>query len=64
MKTLVDNVELLRLKNAAEKLNFLEIGGVDNWSYYGDSLESFEEITTIYGGIDIESFHNKQKVFS
>lgn len=40
--------EYYRLKKAELELNLLEIGGVDNWEWYGESLnpegeESFEE---------------------
>lgn len=31
------------LTRAQRKLNALEAGGVDNWEWYGDSLESFWE---------------------
>ncbi|KKK72819.1 hypothetical protein LCGC14_2900050 [marine sediment metagenome] len=30
--------EYFRLRKAALKLNLLEIGGVDNWEWYGESL--------------------------
>jgi hypothetical protein len=30
--------EYYRLKCADLKLNMLEVGGVDNWSWYGESL--------------------------
>ena len=40
--------EYKSLLKDSEKLNFLEIGGVDNWAWYGESLnpegyESYEE---------------------
>lgn len=39
--------ELLELYNAQAKLEALERGGVDNWTYYGESLNDYEEITQL-----------------
>lgn len=40
--------EYIRLKQDSETLNLLECGGVDNWSWYGESLnpdgEDYNEI--------------------
>jgi len=34
----ISKTEFLRLKIVEEKLDRLEIGGVDNWDWYGESL--------------------------
>lgn len=34
--------EYLKLREDSEVLNKLECGGVDNWMWYGDSLDGFE----------------------
>lgn len=39
--------ELLELHNAQAKLQALEQGGVDNWTFYGESLDNYEEITQL-----------------
>ena len=40
-KYIVEEKTLLKLVTAYYKLQALEAGGVDNWSYYGDSLYDF-----------------------
>lgn len=35
----------LELEESESRLNALESGGVDNWDWYGDSLENLEEFT-------------------
>ena len=37
---MVSAERLLELENAERKLKALEIGGVDNWEFYGASLEA------------------------
>lgn len=37
-KYILTSTQLRRLIEADEKLAALEAGGVDNWSYYGDSF--------------------------
>ena len=34
----ISKKEFLRLKIVEEKFDRLELGGVDNWDWYGDSL--------------------------
>lgn len=43
-KVLVDRHDYLYLQNRDQELSLLEAGGVDNWEWYGESLENFEEI--------------------
>ena len=43
-KRLIDEEELLDLLNCRNILTALEQGGVDNWEWYGDSLENLEEL--------------------
>ena len=40
-KYILTSTQLRRLIEADEKLAALEAGGVDNWSWYGDSLSDF-----------------------
>lgn len=35
--------EYNELKNAALMLSYLEAGGVDNWEWYGESLQGYWE---------------------
>ena len=37
----IEEKMLLKLITAYFKLNALEAGGVDNWSWYGDSLNNY-----------------------
>lgn len=37
---IISERELLRLYRKEEELNALEVGGVDNWSWYSESLNS------------------------
>jgi hypothetical protein len=41
------------LLNAERKLNALEAGGVDNWEWYGLSLESIRKEDALEGVIDM-----------
>ena len=43
MKILIDNKRLKELEDAERRLCALEAGGVDNWEFYGDSLEEYEK---------------------
>jgi hypothetical protein len=47
MKVQIEHERLLSLLNSESVLNLLEQGGVDNWTFYSDSLEKYEEITTL-----------------
>lgn len=45
-KYIVDEIRLKELLEAEERLASLEIGGVDNWEWYGDSInDNYEEPT-------------------
>jgi len=41
-KVTIDKKEYKRLLKAELKLEMLEVGGVDNWSWYGESLSAGE----------------------
>lgn len=43
-KRIIEEDELLDLLNSRNILTALEQGGVDNWEWYGDSLETLEEL--------------------
>lgn len=40
---MIDSKKLKELQLAQSKLNALEAGGVDNWEYYDESLESWHK---------------------
>ena len=40
----ISKEEYLRLKIAELKLDRLEVGGVDNWDWYGDSLNPDDDV--------------------
>ena len=52
---LVEEKELLELLEAYNKLQALENGGVDNWEWYGASLEEFLEAWIAESGLDPNS---------
>lgn len=39
----IDRKRLKELELAEMKLNALEVGGVDNWEFYGDALDEFNK---------------------
>lgn len=39
----IPEADLKKLLRAEAKLLYLEAGGVDNWDWYGDSLDEFFE---------------------
>lgn len=43
-KVTITKEEYFNLKLDAERLNRLEIGGVDNWSHYGDAIHNVKHI--------------------
>lgn len=43
-KRIIEEEELLQLLRDSEMLGALQSGGVDNWEWYGDSLENLEEL--------------------
>jgi hypothetical protein len=58
MKTLISNEELIALRKSAATLRALEQGGVDNWQWYGDSMENYIEPEEVKGAenvIDLKS---------
>jgi len=51
----ISKTEFLRLKIAEEKLDRLELGGVDNWEWYGESLNP-------EGQLDFDEFKENEKL--
>jgi len=43
MKIEIELDEYISLRKSELKLGFLECGGVDNWSWYGDAVEPVGE---------------------
>jgi hypothetical protein len=50
----ISKKEYLRLRKAEEELTRLENGGVDNWEWYGESLNP-------KGDIDLEEWEIREK---
>ena len=63
MKTLVNNDELLKLKNDQLTLNALENGGVDNWEWYSRSIENVKPIELTSVNSEIKDYYSSQKLF-
>ena len=51
----ISKTEFLRLKIVEEKLDRLELGGVDNWEWYGESLNP-------EGQLDFDEFKENEKL--
>ena len=49
MEVKINAEELLRLKNRSELLEHLEIGGIDNWEWYGESTKDYVRADSLAG---------------
>lgn len=54
----VDEKKLLRLLTAAHTLNALDRGGVDNWSWCGESCSDYLERYNNNTGSEVECFED------
>ena len=50
----VPETELLSLLEDSNKLRALENGGVDNWSWYGDSIRDYFEACTTELNLELD----------
>lgn len=60
MAVTISNREYFDLRLASEKLLLLECGGVDNWEWYGESLnpddDDVDDLETIEKKLQLEIF--------
>ena len=52
MKVLINKEELSKLRSSKKTLTALENGGVENWEWYGKSIEDHEKLTGVSDGVE------------